>query len=228
MNEDQDAYYGMAETSNSDFSMLAKYWQSFQLSYDIEAAFRFGTLLDCMLTEPFRVDYFRYTCAGVQYTPEEFALAEKMMQSFLRDQFCKLIMENSEPQKVTVNPHFPITYLGFTFHLPMRMKADFNARAKLGIIADLKTTKAKTEKEFRAMIEAFSYDRQAAVYMDLEGVDRFVIIGVSKIPPYPVFKVAILRGEELYNSGRAKYEELAYLHHNLFSFLRIPELQYAA
>lgn len=221
MNAEQDAYYGMDETSNSDFSTLAKYWQSFQLSYDIDAAFRFGTLLDCMLTEPQRIDYFQFTCAGLQYTREEFDLAERMRRSFMADEFCRMIMEQSVPQSVVVDPAFPITHLGFTFTLAMRAKLDFDASAKLGIIADLKTTKAKTEKEFRVMIEAFSYDRQAAVYMDLKKTDRFMLIGVSKIEPYRVFKVAIKRGEDLYNSGRAKYEELAYLHHNLFSFLNI-------
>lgn len=228
MNELQDPYYAMEEASNSDLSILAKYWQSFQLSYDIQAAYKFGTLIDCMLTEPDRLDWFRFTCAGEQYSREDFELAERMKKSFMRDEFCRLILRSSELQRVTVNPRFQITYLGFTFSIAIRMKADFDAQAALGIIADLKSTKAKTEKEFLKMIEAFNYDRQAAVYMDLRGVDRFMLIGVSKIAPYPLFKVAIKRGEDLYNAGREKYEALAYQHHNLFSLLEIPLLNVAA
>lgn len=221
MNELQDPYYAMAETSNSDLSILAKYWEPFQLSYDIAEAYKFGTLVDCMLTAAHLVDYFRFTCAGEQYTPQDFELAEKMKRAFLRDEFCRMILENSDLQRITVDPLFLITYLGFSFTIPLRMKADFDAQDKLGIMADLKSTKAKTEKEFLKMIEAFNYDRQAAVYMDLRKVDRFMLIGVSKFPPYQVFKVAIKRGGDLYLSGRDKYETLAYQHHNLFSFLNI-------
>lgn len=228
MNELQDPYYAMEEASNSDLSMLAKYWQGFQLSYDIDAAYKFGTLLDCMITEPSRLDYFRFTCAGEQHSPADFELAERMKKSFMRNEFCRLILQSSDLQRVTVDPGFVITYLGFSFTIPLRMKADFDAQAKLGIIADLKSTKAKSEKEFLKMIEAFNYDRQAAVYMDLRKVDRFMLIGVSKVAPYSVFKVAIKRGEDIYLSGREKYETLAYQHHNLFSFLEIPSLSVAA
>lgn len=221
MTAEQDPYYGRPEASNSDLSALAKYWQSFQISYDIEAAFRFGTLLDCMLTEPKRVDYFRFTCCGVQYSEEEFALAEAMKRSGQANKFLKMLMENSDMQAVTIRKKFAITYLGFTFYLDFRMKADFNAKAKLRMLGDLKTTAAKTEKEFRAMIEAFSYDRQAAIYMDMEEVNMFVIIGISKTAPHQVFVVTIKRGEPLYLSGRAKYEELAYLYYTLFHHLKI-------
>ena len=221
MTEDQDEYYGRPEASNSDLSMLAKYWQPFQISYDIEKAYRFGTLVDCMLTEPHRVDYYRFTCCDWQYTAEEFAQAEEMKKSFLRDELCRILVQQSDLQKVTVRPKFRIVYAGLIFYLPMRMKADFNAKRILKMLADLKTTTAKTTKEFIAMIKAFSYDRQAAVYMDMEDCDQFMLIGISKSPPYQVFKVAIRRGDDLYLSGKAKYEELGFLYYTLFYHLEI-------
>lgn len=222
MTADQDPYYSRPEVSNSDLSILAKYWQSFQLSYDIDRALRFGTLFDCMITEQDRVNYFKYRCAGWTYEPAEFKTSEDMKKSFYRDEYCRLLVERSDLQKVTVDPAMIFEYLGFQFTLPFRGKADFDATRILGTIADLKSTTATTEKDFRKMIEAFSYDRQAAAYMDLPKVkvNKFVILGVSKKPPHCIFKVPIARGDSLYLSGRAKLDELAFKHYNLFSHLR--------
>lgn len=231
MDANQDIYYGRPELSNSDLSMLNKYWQAFQISYDIDAAYRFGSLLDAMCTEPWRVDYYRFTCAGEQYTREEFALAEAMKQSFMRDEFCRMFMDNSEFQTVIINPNFQIEHLGFRFGLPMRGKPDFDARKKMRMFGDLKSTAAKTQKEFEKMVAAFHYDRQAAVYLDLPEDDRpdmFMLLGVSKCPPHPVFKVAIKRGEALYLSGRQKYEELGFKSYVLFDHLEIGNFQLAA
>lgn len=221
MSPEQDSYYSRSEVSNSDLSVLAKYWQAFQISFDIEKAYRFGTLIDCMLTEPHRVNYYKFTCAGWQYTQEEFALAEAMKVSFNRDEFCRLLLQHSDMQKVTVDPNFRFDYQGFKFTLPFRMKADFNAKRVLGQIADLKSTTATTEKEFRKVVEAFHYDRQGACYMDLDRVDQFLLIGVSKKAPHSVFKVPIFRGDPLYLSGRAKLDDLAFRHYTLFSPLNI-------
>lgn len=222
MMPEQDPYYSRPEISNSDLSVLAKYWQSFQISYDIDKALRFGTLFDCMNTEKNKVNYYKFTCAGWTYTKEEFILAENMKKSFDRNDYCRLLVERSDLQKVTVNPAMRFEYLGFKFTLAFRGKADLDATRILGTIADLKSTTATTEKEFRKMIEAFSYDRQAAAYMDLpqKPVNKFVIIGVSKVPPHPIFLVPIARGDALYTSGREKLDELAFRHYELFAHLR--------
>jgi hypothetical protein len=53
------------------------------------------------------------------------------------------------------------------------------------------------------------YDRQRAWYMDIAGSDQDVLIWVSKVN-YKVFKVPIRRGDELFNSGFKKYNELAF------------------
>jgi len=133
MTPDQDPYYGRPECSNSDLSSLNKYWQIFQITYDIEKAQNFGTLLDCMITEPARVDYFKFTCAGIQFGRADFELAEEMKKAFFRDEFCRVLYNNSDMQVVTVRERFKITYLGYTFYLPFRMKADFNAKRLISI-----------------------------------------------------------------------------------------------
>ena len=221
MNALQDPYYGRPECSNSDLSILNKYWQPFQIIYDIEAVQNFGTLSDCMITDVQRLDFFKYTCAGVQHSKAEFIQAEEIKKTFFRDEFCRLLHSNSDLQRMEVNEAFPITYAGFTFYLPMRMKADFDAKDKLGIIADLKTTAAETQKEFQKQVREFEYHRQAAVYMDLRNVDRFVIIGISK-KNFRLFKVTIERGDEMYTAGRERYEELAFRYFTLFHHFQLP------
>lgn len=221
MTPEQDQYYGRPECSNSDLSLLNKYWQPFQISYDVQQVQNFGTLLDCMITEPFRVDYFNYTCAGQQHTAQEFLQAEAMRRSFFGHQFCKLLVEQSDLQKVTVVQFFVIEWLGFRFTIAVRMKADFNAMRLLGIIADLKSTNETTLAGFMRQIIAFEYHRQAAFYMDLEGCDKFVLIGVSKKAPHHIFMVTITRGDELYKAGKALYQELAFKHFYLFEGLQL-------
>ena len=67
-----DAYYQRPEVSNSDLTELKNILHPRMQSGDKEAAFRFGTLVDAIITEPSRVDYYRLTVDGEQYGEEEF------------------------------------------------------------------------------------------------------------------------------------------------------------
>lgn len=212
---EKDPYYFRSEISNSDLSELAKYWLPENILYDIEAAYRFGTLIDCMITEAEKINYYKFTCAGVQYTMEEFELAKAMKASFWADEFCKIIASHSEMQKIIVVEDFRIEYDGFSFTLPMRCKFDLYALPKLGMTGDIKSTTAKTTKQFIAACHHFGYFRQRAVYMDLSGSNKDILIGISK-ENNEVFKVPIIRGSELYNIGKAQYQELAWQMNYLF------------
>ena len=48
------------------------------------------------------------------------------------------------------------------------------------MIVDFKTTSAQDYAHFCGTIEQYDYDRQAALYSDLLGAARFIIIGVQK------------------------------------------------
>jgi hypothetical protein len=205
----KDPYYGRPEVSNSDLGELKKYWMPQQIIYDVEKAYRFGTLIDCMITEPFKIDYFRLTCAGNTYSKDEFMLAEEMKKSFYRDAFCKMLADNSEYQKVSVNSKFMIEHDGFKFSLPVRCKWDLFAMPKLKISGDIKSTTAETQKQFEDACHHFDYFRQRAWYMDIENVDNDMLIGISK-KNRKVFKVPVRRGDENYNEGKAHYQELAF------------------
>jgi hypothetical protein len=215
MCEIKDPYYSRPEVSNSDLSWLKKYWLQEDVIVDLEKAYRFGTLIDCMITEPFKVNYFNLTCAGVQYTKEDFLLAEEMKKAFWRDEFCATLARHSEYQKVTVRHNFPIEYDGFFFTIDMRCKWDLYAMPKLLMSGDIKSTACTTQKQFEEAVRYFDYDRQRAVYMDLEGVSNDMLIGISKVNQ-KIFKVPVKRGGDLYNSGKQKYQELAFKYWYLF------------
>lgn len=213
-----DPYFSRSEVSNSDLGWVAKYWQSQELIYDIEAAYRFGTLIDAMITEPHKINYFKLTCSGVQYTAAEFRLAEEMKAAFWKDELCSLLARHSEMQKVSTRDNFEIQHEDFIFSMSVRCKWDLFALPKLKMTGDIKSTTATSEKQFIAACGHFGYWRQRAWYMDIEGSDKDMLIGISKINK-KVFKVPVVRGGEFYNIGKSQYQELAWKWHYLFGDL---------
>jgi len=199
-------YFARPEVSNSDLTSLKKYFLPTNVVIDLEKAYRFGSLLDAIITEPERVDFFKMTVDGVQYSRDEFEKAEQMKRAFQADPFCRNILENSVAQHVTIRHDFAIEYGGHRFFLNARAKWDFFG-GRHPIDADLKSTVCTTEKSFIETLDRFDYDRQGAWYMDLEGRDRFMFLGVSKVN-HKIFKFAIKRGDPVYQRGRAKYQEI--------------------
>ena len=213
--EEKDPYYFRKEVSNSDLTWLKKYWQPDRVVYDIEKAYRFGTLIDCMITEPHKINFFKGTCAGNQYTKEEFELAYEMKKSFYRDEMCKTLSAHADFQKVSILHGFPIEFEGFKFTLNVRCKWDIHALLRLGMTADIKSTTAETQKQFEEACHHFQYFRQRAYYMDIDGVNRDLLIGISK-KNCKVFKVPIQRGDANYLEGKAQYQDLAFKWFTLF------------
>lgn len=210
-----DPYYGRPEVSNSDLSWLKKYWQPENIVYDLEKAYRFGTLIDCMITEPEKVNYFNHTCADYVYTEEEFGRAEDMKRAFYKDPLCASMARQASCQKVSVRPSFKIDMQGFFFTLPVRCKWDLFIE-EYDLSGDIKSTTATTQKQFEEVVRHFDYDRQRAWYMDIEDRGNDILIGISKVNN-KIFKVPIKRGGELYLSGKAKYTDLAFRWWYLFA-----------
>ncbi|RYM99366.1 hypothetical protein PG1821B_1596, partial [Bifidobacterium animalis subsp. lactis] len=76
-----DTYYSRSEVSNSDLTELKNILHPRMQYGDKEAAFRFGSLVDAIITEPARVDYYHLTVDDVQYTDDEFRHAQEMHKS---------------------------------------------------------------------------------------------------------------------------------------------------
>ena len=70
MNHNPDEYYNRPEVSNSDLTALKNLLHPHQEG-DKERAFRIGNLVDAIITEPARVNYYRFTVDDVQYSEDE-------------------------------------------------------------------------------------------------------------------------------------------------------------
>lgn len=208
----QQSYYSRKEVSNSDLTQLKNLLHP-RLQYgDREAAFRFGSLVDALVTEPFRVNRYRFTVDDVQYSEEEFEHATQMLRALRsearRDAFLAKVLETADTQRCMFNKRQQFQYGGFSFSLDTRCKWDwYLPRAGWG--GDLKTTFAATQKEFDEAVDFFDWDRSRAWYMDIAGSDRDFIYGISKKNGC-VFKKFINRDDAIYKRGREKYEELAF------------------
>ena len=209
----RDAYFNRAEVSNSDLGALEKYFIPKEQVGDIEAAYRFGTLVDAVITEPDKVNYFKLTVGDMQYTKEEFDKAKEMMKAFMRDAICDSLLKQASFQSV-MSKVMEMEYQGVPFSLSVRCKWDlWMEKLKWG--GDIKSTAATTQKQFEEALEYFNYDRQRAWYMDIAKSDRDILIGISKVN-FKVFKVPIARDGEIYKRGKEKYERLAFKHWCLF------------
>ncbi|MDR1340119.1 MAG: PD-(D/E)XK nuclease-like domain-containing protein [Prevotellaceae bacterium] len=215
-------YYSRKEVSNSDLS-----WLKQQLyprdAVDLTEAYRFGSLIDAMITEPSRVDYFARTLDGERFSAEDFQKAERMKKSFYADDFCRMISARMDGQKV-MSARRTFDFQGYDFELDCRCKWDI-WRGDLGWGGDIKSTAATTQSQFEDAAKFFDYDRQRAWYMDIAGAQKDVLIGISKVN-FKVFRIFIGKGSALYEDGRRKYSELAMKWHLMFGDRRPEECGY--
>lgn len=207
-----DKYYERSEVSNSDLTALKNMLHPRMQYGDREAAFRFGTLVDALVTEPSRVDVFALTVDGEQYSSDEFAHARGMHDALRaearNDRLLAMVLDGAETQRVMVNKAQEFEYCGFPFTLDTRCKWDWwLPSGNFG--GDLKTTFAETEKQFDEAVDFFDWDRSRAWYMDIAHSDRDFIYAISK-KNNCIFKKFINRGDDIYLRGREKYEELAF------------------
>ena len=97
MNHNPDTYYNRSEVSNSDLTALKEVMHPRPMFGDREAAFRFGTLVDALITEPDRVDYYHLTVDDVEYTDDDFRHAKEMQRSLRleaqKDPFLAKVLE---------------------------------------------------------------------------------------------------------------------------------------
>ena len=147
----QDTYYQRSEVSNSDLTELKNLLYPRTQYGDKEKAFKFGSLVDAMLTEPERVRYDKHTVDDVLYSGEDWELAQAMIKSLRmearHDPLIKYALEQSDKQKFMVNKNQKFQYGNFEYTLDTRCKWDFWFSA-MGFGGDLKTTFASSQKQF--------------------------------------------------------------------------------
>lgn len=172
-----DSYYLRSEVSNSDLTELKNLLYPRAQYGDKEKAFKFGTLLDAMVTEPERVDYFKYTVDEILYSRADFALAQEMKKSLRlearRDVFLAQVLAKAETQRFMVNKAQKFYYGNFEYTLDTRCKWDWWL-PDFGFGGDLKTTAAEAQSQFNEAIDLFDWDRSRAWYMDISGSQQFL------------------------------------------------------
>lgn len=213
MSHNPDAYYSRPEVSNSDLTALKNLLHPVPMPPGVkEAAFRFGSLVDAMITEPDRVNYYDMSVDGEAYSYDEFRHAREMYRSLRmtarRDPFLARVLDEAETQRFMVNKAQQFEYGSFPFTLDTRCKWDWwLPRYHFG--GDLKTCSAATQREFDEAVDFFDWDRSRAWYMDIAGSDCDFIYAISK-RNCNVFTTRIRRNSLTYIHGRDKYLELAF------------------
>lgn len=203
-------YRAFPAVSNSDLGVLQEYWLPQNVVMDLRKAYANGTLIDCMITEPHRVNFYKLTVEGenYKYSADEFAAAKEMKKAFYKDAFCSAFVKQCKFQHISYNPNFQIDYDSIKFDVPAKCKWDLFS-PDIDLSGDIKSTVATTQKQCEEVVRYFEYDRSRAWYMDLENRNNDILIFISKVN-FKIFKVPIKRGDHWYTEGKKKYQELAF------------------
>lgn len=207
-----DSYYLRTEVSNSDLTELKNYLYPRTQYGDKEKAFKFGTLVDALITENERVHYSKRMVDDVTYSREDFelglAMREALRKEARKDEFLRAVLSNSDTQKFMVNKTQRFLYGNFEYTLDTRCKWDWWLPS-FGFGGDLKTTFAESQNQFNEAIDFFDWDRSRAWYMDIAGSQQDFIYAISK-KNLKIFKAFIRRDDDTYKRGKEKYDELAF------------------
>jgi hypothetical protein len=199
----QDPYFTRNEVSNSDLTAL-KYKLSGRELPDMTEVFAFGNLVDAMITEPDRIDWWRKLMDG--QPAKDFDKAKKMYDVVKSDNNIQNILKNAKYQHISIKER-KFNWKGLEFTMPCRCKWDF-----FGYVSgDIKTTAATSQKQFEAACLHFDYNRGRAWYMDMDNTSKDILIGISKVN-FKVFFKIIERNDDWYLAGKQQYTELAVKH----------------
>ena len=145
-------------------------------------ALRDGRLTHLCVLEPHRLDEFTFVdgtkaSKSFKLTAEELGkdLVYTNLELNKAQKIAKAVLANEEAAALLSGCEFEIPAIGEFMGLPFRGKAD----AKKGTtIIDLKTTANIQDFEYSA--KKYSYDLQAALYLDLFDADDFIFLVVDK------------------------------------------------
>lgn len=196
-------YFDIPAVSNSKLTEL-KLQLAGRDFMDLTEAFYFGSLFDAVTTEPYRIDPFLKTLDGIPVDIGKYELAKKMAKVLRANETVKdILSKNAQMQKVSIKDR-ELDWNGVKFDMRCKCKWDFFG----AISGDIKTTAATTQKGFEDACEYLDYYRSRAWYMDIEGTNKDLIIGISK-KNLKIFFLPIRRGDKYYEKGLSQYLDLA-------------------
>ncbi len=129
---------------------------------------------------------------------------EELAAAVRRQRFCRDLLYRGEAEQTHTATH-EATGLVVKVRPDLMITCPKTGRV---VLVDFKTTSAQDYAHFVGTIEQYDYDRQAALYSDLLGAARFIIIGVQKKSPFEVWQFEVTPAPGLVEQGRKKYERL--------------------
>lgn len=182
----------MPRYANSDLSEFRNLLFSNKTPKPAGAALVFGTLFHGLLLESIVPD---------DVSPAMSKQLNAMRESVLCNKFAASVLEVAQVEQVQL-------WEDKVTGLPCKAQLDIWV-AQNELIVDIKTTSARSYREFLKSCEEYGYDRQAAFYLDgTPGARRFVILGVQKQAPYEVFYFEASACRGCIEGGRKKYQGL--------------------
>lgn len=133
---------------------------------------------------------------------------EQLATAVRRQRYCRDLLYRGQPEQTYTATH---TATG----LVVKVRPDLlltSPKTGRRVLVDFKTTSSPDYAHFCTTIEKYDYDRQAAMYSDLLGAARFLIIGVQKKAPFEVWRFEVMPAPGLLAQGRKKYERLLRAH----------------
>ena len=192
----QAQHRALPQVSNTDLSEL-KAGIMGHLRRLNPVALAYGSHFHAAVLEP--ATYARTEERGIKW-----ADLETLARQVRRQRYCRDLLYRGQAEQSYTATH---TATGVGVKLRPDLLVSSRAGRQLTLI-DFKTTSSPDRAHFLTTIEKYDYDRQAALYLDVLGATRFLIIGVQKKSPCEVWRVELTAMPGLIEQGRKKYAAL--------------------
>ncbi|WP_035567329.1 PD-(D/E)XK nuclease-like domain-containing protein [Hymenobacter sp. IS2118] len=206
----QAQHRALPQVSNTDLSTLKQELLG-QPRQPNPVALAYGSHFHTAVLEP--ATYARTEERGIKW-----ADLEQLARQVRRQRYCRDLLYRGHAEQSYTAIH-TATGVG------VKLRPDLLVRSPAGrqlTLIDFKTTSSPDLAHFLTTIEKYDYDRQAALYIDVLGATRFLIIGVQKKAPYEVWRVELTATPNLIEQGRKKYTTLLRHHARRAAGLFIP------
>lgn len=210
----QAQHRALPQVSNTDLSTLKNRLLG-QLRQPNPLALAYGSHFHTAVLEPPR--YARTEERGIKW-----ADLEMLARQVRRQRYCRDLLYRGQAEQSYTATH-TATGVG------VKLRPDLLVRSRAGrqlTLIDFKTTSSPDLAHFLTTIEKYDYDRQAALYLDVLGATRFLIIGVQKkagpLRGNEVWRVELTATPALIEQGRKKYAALLRHHARQAAGLSVP------
>ena len=213
----QAQHRALPQVSNTDLSQLKAALLG-KPNTPNPVALAYGSHFHTAVLEP--PHYARTDERGIKW-----ADLEQLARQVRRQRYCRDLLYRGQAEQSYTATH-TATGVG------VKLRPDLLVRSRAGrqlTLIDFKTTSSPDRAHFLTTIEKYDYDRQAALYLDVLGATRFLIIGVQKKTrikafgtPHEVWHVELTATPGLIEQGRKKYAALLRHHARQAAGLSVP------